>query len=95
MNKESLVTAVRRKTGLMKKDIEATIDATIETITETLIAGEKVQLLGFGTFDVKSRAARTGRNPRKNTPVEIPARRALAFRPSVSLKSAVDTKRDC
>ena len=63
MNKAELVTAVAKKTGLSKKDCEQAVNATFDAITETLVAGEKVQLVGFGAFEVKERGARIGRNP--------------------------------
>ena len=64
MNKAELIAAVAEKTGLSKKDSEKAINATFETVTTSLEAGEKVQLVGFGVFDVKARGARIGRNPR-------------------------------
>ncbi|MCD8255431.1 MAG: HU family DNA-binding protein, partial [Oscillospiraceae bacterium] len=64
MNKSELVSTVADRTGLTKKDTERTLNAIFDTITESLQAGEKVQLVGFGVFDIKERAARVGRNPR-------------------------------
>ena len=72
MNKTELIAAVAEKTGLSKKDTEAAVNATLLTITETLKAEEKVQLVGFGSFETKKRAARTGLNPRTKETVEIP-----------------------
>ena len=67
MNKAELITAVAEKAGLSKKDTERVITATIDAITAELIAGEKVSLVGFGSFDVKTREGRTGRNPKRST----------------------------
>ena len=89
MNKTELVAAVAEKVGLTKKDAERVINATVETVTETLVKGEKVQLSGFGTFEVKAREARVGRNPRTKETIQIPATRLPAFKASKALKDAV------
>ena len=89
MNKAELVTAVAKKTGLSKKEIEQAVNATFDTITETLVAGEKVQLVGFGAFEVKDRGARVGRNPQTKEEIEIPATRVAAFKVGKALKDAV------
>ena len=89
MNKTELVAAVAEKVGLTKKDAERVINATVETITETLVKGEKVQLSGFGNFEVKAREARVGRNPRTKETIQIPATRLPAFKASKALKDAV------
>jgi DNA-binding protein HU-beta len=89
MNKEELVTAVASKTQLSKKVSEDIISAMVDTITETLEAGDKVTLVGFGTFQVKERAARTGRNPRTGGVLEIPARRTPAFTAGKGLKDTL------
>ena len=73
MNKTELIAAVAEKTGLSKKDSDAAVNAVLNTITETLKADEKIQLVGFGSFETKKRAARTGLNPRTKTPVQIAA----------------------
>ena len=73
MNKTELIAQVAEKTGLSKKDSELAVNASLETITETLIQGEKVQLVGFGAFDVKERGVRMGRNPKTKKEIEIPA----------------------
>ena len=65
MNKADLITAVAEKTGFTKKDVEQAINATVSSIEEALVGGDKVQLIGFGTFEVRERKARTGKNPRK------------------------------
>ena len=89
MNKAELIAAVAEKADLSKKDAEAAITATVDAITEALTQGEKVQLVGFGSFEVKSRAARTGRNPRTKEVVEIPASKVPVFKAGKALKDAV------
>ena len=89
MNKTELVAVVAEKTGLTKKDAERVINATVDTITETLAKGDKVSLSGFGIFEVKAREARVGRNPRTKETIEIPATRLPAFKASKALKDAV------
>ena len=89
MNKAELINAVAEKTGLSKKDSEATITAALEVITEALSQNEKVQLVGFGSFEVKSRAARIGRNPRTKQQIEIPASKAPVFKAGKALKDTV------
>lgn len=89
MNKAELVNAVAKKTGLSKKETEQAVNATFEAITETLVAGEKVQLVGFGAFEVKERGARIGRNPQTKEEIEIPATRVAAFKVGKALKDAV------
>ncbi len=89
MNKTELIAAVAAKTGLTKKDAECVINATIESITESLVKGDKVQVSGFGIFEVKAREARIGRNPRTKETIQIPATRLPAFKASKTLKDAV------
>lgn len=89
MNKAELITAVAEKTGLSKKDSEKAVNAALEAITTSLEAGEKVQLVGFGVFDVKSRAARIGRNPKTKEEIEIPATRVPQFKAGKALKDSV------
>ena len=89
MNKTELIAAVAEKTGLTKKDAERVVSATFETITATLAGGERVQISGFGIFDVKCRDARMGRNPRTQEAVQIPATRLPAFKAGKALKDAV------
>ena len=89
MNKTELVAAVAAKSGLTKKDAERVVSATIETIVENLEKGEKVQLSGFGIFEVRERMARIGRNPRTKESVTIPATRLPAFKASKALKDIV------
>lgn len=90
MNKAELINAVSEKTGLSKKDSEKAINATFDTIGESLEAGERVQLVGFGAFDIKERAAHIGRNPKTKEKIEIPASRVPTFKAGKALKDSVD-----
>ena len=85
MNKAELTAAIVKKTGFTKKDAEKAIAAVTDVITETLAAGEKVQIVGFGGFEVRSRPARVARNPRTGEAVTIPARRVVVVAPSEKL----------
>ena len=89
MNKTELLAAVAEKTGMSKKDAERAVAATLETITASLAKGDRVQLSGFGTFEVKERGARVGRNPRTKETIEIPASRTPAFKASKALKDII------
>ena len=89
MNKTELVAAVAEKTGLSKKSSDAAVAAVVDAITESLVNGEKVQLVGFGSFEVKNRSARTGRNPQTKEEIEIPASRVPVFKPGKALKDTV------
>lgn len=89
MNKTELVAAVAEKTGMSKKDSEKAVNAAFDSITEALVAGEKVQLVGFGAFEVKERSARIGRNPKTKESIEIPASRVASFKVGKALKDAV------
>ena len=89
MNKTELIAAVAEKAGLTKKDAERVINATVETITDSLVKGDKVQVSGFGIFEVKNREARVGRNPRTKETIEIPATRLPQFKASKTLKDSV------
>lgn len=89
MNKAELIAIVAEKSGITKKDADRIVNATIETITESLIKGEKVQLSGFGVFETKERKARVGRNPHTKESVEIPASRLPGFKASKTLKTTV------
>ena len=89
MNKAELVTVIVEKTGVMKKDAEAVVAATLETITGALQEGDDVRLVGFGTFGVRKRAARTGKNPRTGESVQIPAATIPTFKPGKALKDIV------
>ena len=90
MNKSELIAAVAEKAGLSKKDSEKAINATFDTITASLEAGEKVQLVGFGVFDIKERAERIGRNPRTKQEIKIAASRVPTFKAGKALKDTVD-----
>ena len=90
MNKAELIEAVSGQTGLQKADATRAVDAVFDSITAALKSGDTVALLGFGTFVVKARAARTGRNPRTNEPIEIAASKAPAFKAGKALKDAVN-----
>ena len=89
LNKGELVEAMAQKSRLSKKDCEATLNAFLTAITDALKSGDRVTLAGFGAFEVKQRAARTGRNPKTNVPVEIPASKLPKFKPGKVLKDAV------
>ena len=89
MNKTELIAAVAEKAGLSKKDSEAAVSAALSAVTAALAAGEKVQLVGFGSFETKKRAARMGLNPSTKQPVHIPATRVPAFKAGKALKDAV------
>ena len=86
MNKTELVAAIAEKTDLTKKDAELALTAVVESITEALVKGDKVQLIGFGSFEVKNRAARVGRNPKTKEAIEIPASKVPVFKPGKALK---------
>ena len=89
MNKTELIAAVAESAGLTKKDTERVLNAAIDTITESLVKGEKVQISGFGTFEIKDREARIGRNPHTKEAIDIPATRVPTFKPSKALKDNV------
>jgi DNA-binding protein HU-beta len=89
MNKSDIVSAVAQSSGVAKKDVERVLNATIDAMSQALIRGEKVQLSGFGTFEVKTRQARVGRNPHTKEQVHIPATRVPQFKPSQGLKENV------
>lgn len=89
MNKAELIQAVAAKSGLAKKDAEAAVAAVIDSITDALKAGDKVALVGFGTFAVKARAARTGKNPQTGEAIEIAACKVPAFAAGKALKDAI------
>ncbi|MDO5015839.1 MAG: HU family DNA-binding protein [Eubacteriales bacterium] len=90
MNKTELIAAVADKTELTKKDSEKAVNAVIETISEALEEGDKVVLVGFGTFEVRERAERMGRNPSTKEVIKIPASKAPAFKAGKSLKERVN-----
>ena len=89
MNKAELIAAVSEKAGISKKDSEKAINATFDTISAALEAGEKVQLVGFGVFDVKERGARIGRNPKTKEEIKIAASRVPSFKAGKALKDII------
>ena len=89
MNKAGLVTKVAEKSGLTKKDAEKAVAAVFGSIQAALKGGDKVQLVGFGTFETRKRGARTGRNPRTGAAIKIPASKVPAFKAGKALKEAV------
>lgn len=92
MNKADIISAVADKAEISKKDSEKAVNAFVSIIEEALVKGDKIQLVGFGSFEVKDRAARIGRNPRTKESIEIPASRTPAFKPGKALKDAVAKK---
>lgn len=90
MNKAELISAVAEKSGMAKKDAEKAVNAVFASIEEALVNGDKVQLVGFGTFEVRERAARTGRNPQTGEEIQIAASRVPAFRAGKTLKEAIN-----
>ena len=92
MNKTELIAAIADKAGLSKKDAEKALKAFTETVTEQLTAGNKVQVVGFGTFEVSERAAREGRNPHTGETLSIAASKAPKFKAGKALKDTVNKK---
>ena len=90
MNKSKLADAAADKSGLSKGDTSKALDAVLDSITEALQGGDKVSLTGFGTFEVRDRAARTGRNPQTGAEMQVPASKAPAFKAGKSFKDAVN-----
>jgi len=90
MNKTELISSVAEKSELTKKDAEKAVNAIFASVEEALARGEKVQLVGFGTFEVRERKARTGRNPQTGAEIQIPAAKVPAFKAGKSLKDAVE-----
>lgn len=89
MNKKNLIAAVAVKTEVPKKEAEAAVTALVDMISQALCRGEKVQIVGFGTFEVKERAARMGRNPQTKEPIPVAASRAPVFKAGKALKDMV------
>ena len=89
MNKNELIAAVAENSGLTKKDTERVINAALDAISAQLAAGNRVQLTGFGIFEVKDRQARVGRNPRTKEAVQIPASKTPVFKPSKALRDLI------
>ncbi len=92
MNKAELIAAVAAQTGETKKNAEATINSFVDVVTEALAKGDKVQLVGFGSFEVRKRAARKGRNPQTKEEIKIPASKAPVFKAGKALKDLVNKK---
>lgn len=90
MNKVELIAAVANKAGLSKKDAEKAVAAVVASVEEALVKGDKVQLIGFGTFEVRERAARTGRNPQTKEEITIAASKQPVFKAGAALKKAVN-----
>ncbi len=90
MNKSELIADVALRADITKKDADAAVNAIVDSITHALEMGDKVQLVGFGTFEVRTRGARTGRNPRNNEEISIPASKAPAFKAGKALKDVVN-----
>ena len=90
MNKSELIAAIAAKTGDTKKNAEASLDAFVDVITESLVKGDKVQLVGFGSLEVRKRAARKGRNPQTKEEIKIPASKAPVFKAGKALKDTVN-----
>ena len=89
MNKTELIAAVAEKVGMSKKDADAVVNAVIDTIVEEVAKEEKVQIVGFGTSEVRSRSERQGRDPRTNSPITIPASKVPAFKAGKAFKDAM------
>ena len=92
MNKAELIAAIAAKTGDTKKAAEASVNAFVEVVTKALVEGDKVQLVGFGSFEVRKRAARKGRNPQTKEEIKIPASKAPVFKAGKALKDLVNNK---
>ena len=93
MNKADLIAAIAAKTGDTKKVAEASVNAFVDVVTETLKKGDKVQLVGFGSFEVRKRAARKGRNPQTKEEIKIPASKAPVFKAGKALKDLVNNNK--
>ena len=89
MNKTELIALTAERTGLTKKDTERVINAALDAVSAAMAQGDKVQLSGFGAFDVKDREARVGRNPHTKEAIEIPATRVPVFKPSKALRDLI------
>ena len=92
MNKAELITAIAAKTGESKKSVETFISAFTDVVSGSLVKGDKVQLVGFGSFEVRKRAARKGRNPQTKEEIKIPASKAPVFKAGKALKDVVNKK---
>ena len=92
MNKAELVSAMAKRANLPQRDAERALEAFLETLGNTLRSGDKIQLVGYGTFEVRERAATTARNPRTGETIEVAAKKVPAFKAGKALKEAVDSK---
>ena len=92
MNKSDLIAAIAAKTGETKKSAEESLNAFVSVVTDALVKGDKVQLVGFGSFEVRKRAARKGRNPQTKEEIKIPASKAPVFKAGKALKDLVNKK---
>lgn len=90
MNKTELVAKMAEKSELTKKEAEAALESFMESVTEALVAGDKIQLVGFGTFEIVERAAREGRNPQTGAPMQIAASKSAKFKPGKGLKDKLN-----
>ena len=90
LTKQDIINGLAEKTGLTKKDSGVALDATIKIISDALAKGDSVGLIGFGTFEVRDRKARSGRNPQTGEPIQIPAKKVPAFKPGKKLRMAVE-----
>jgi DNA-binding protein HU-beta len=89
MNKAELISLISGKTGLTRADAKKGLDATVEAVSEALKAGDRVSLVGFGSFSVSERGSRSGRNPRTGEDIKIPAKKIVKFRPGAELSGSV------
>ncbi|MBQ3379355.1 MAG: HU family DNA-binding protein [Clostridia bacterium] len=89
MNKSTLIATVAQKSGLSKKDADLAVNAVLDVITDALKEGDKVQVIGFGTFEVKERPARKGKNPQTGATIDIPASKAPVFKAGKALKDTI------
>ncbi|MGV8090925.1 MAG: HU family DNA-binding protein [Mangrovibacterium sp.] len=89
MNKAQLIDAIAEKAGLTKADAKKALDAFVESTTDALKNGDRVALIGFGSFSVATRSARTGRNPQSGSPINIPARKVVKFKPGAELTDSI------
>ncbi|MBU6454381.1 MAG: HU family DNA-binding protein [Cyanobacteria bacterium REEB67] len=92
MNKQELVDVVSADAGMTKKQVETVINLVMDTVVKHVARGEKITLVGFGTFEARQRAARTGRNPKTLESIEIPAKRVASFKPGKEFAQAVNKK---
>jgi len=89
MNKQELISAISVKAGLTKADAKKGLDATIDAVSDALKTGDKVALVGFGSFSVSARSARTGRNPQSGKEINIPAKKVVKFKPGAELSAGI------